>query len=73
MVGQAFTLRYIPAREDRNGIGVFRNRDHPQRVAIETLSAWVRTGDRQPQRMPAQRRPALSSLRVLPGADALAS
>lgn len=36
MVGQAFTLRHIPAREDRNGIEVFRNRDHPQRVAIET-------------------------------------
>jgi regulator of RNase E activity RraA len=36
MVGQAFTLRYIPAREDRNGIDVFRNPDHPQRVAVET-------------------------------------
>lgn len=35
MVGQAFTLRYIPAREDRNEISVFRNEDHPQRVAIE--------------------------------------
>lgn len=36
MVGQAFTLRYIPAREDRNPITVFRSPDHPQRVAIET-------------------------------------
>ncbi|MDP2121866.1 MAG: ribonuclease activity regulator RraA [Hoeflea sp.] len=36
MVGQAFTLRYIPAREDRNPLEVFRNADHPQRVAIET-------------------------------------
>jgi regulator of RNase E activity RraA len=36
MVGQAFTLRYIPAREDRNPITVFRNADHPQRVAMET-------------------------------------
>lgn len=36
MVGQAFTLRYIPAREDRNGIEVFRNPAHPQRVAVET-------------------------------------
>ena len=36
MVGEAFTLRYIPAREDRNPITVFRNRDHKQRVAIET-------------------------------------
>lgn len=36
MVGEAFTLRYIPAREDRNPITVFRNPDHPQRVAMET-------------------------------------
>ena len=36
MVGQAFTLRYIPAREDRNQLEVFRNADHPQRVAVET-------------------------------------
>ena len=36
MVGQAFTLRYIPAREDRNPITVFKNPDHPQRVAMET-------------------------------------
>ena len=35
MVGQAFTLRYIPAREDRNDISVFRNESHPQRAAIE--------------------------------------
>jgi regulator of RNase E activity RraA len=35
MVGEAFTLRYMPAREDRNGIEVFKNRDHPQRVAVE--------------------------------------
>lgn len=35
MVGQAFTLRYIPAREDRNDISVFRNPEHPQRAAIE--------------------------------------
>ncbi|TIW28638.1 MAG: ribonuclease activity regulator RraA [Mesorhizobium sp.] len=36
MVGPAFTLRYIPAREDRNPISVFRNPEHPQRVAMET-------------------------------------
>jgi regulator of RNase E activity RraA len=42
MVGQAFTLRYIPAREDRNPISVFRNPDHPQRVAMETCPpGWV--------------------------------
>ncbi|MGN6549521.1 MAG: ribonuclease activity regulator RraA [Pararhizobium sp.] len=35
MVGQAFTLRYIPAREDLNGIEVFRNPEHPQRAAVE--------------------------------------
>ena len=36
MVGPAFTLRYVPAREDRNQLAEFRNPDHPQRVAIET-------------------------------------
>lgn len=35
MVGPAFTLRYIPAREDLNGLEVFRDRAHPQRKAIE--------------------------------------
>ncbi|MEC9343722.1 MAG: ribonuclease activity regulator RraA [Pseudomonadota bacterium] len=39
MVGQAFTLRYMPAREDRNEITVFRNEDHPQRVAVERCPA----------------------------------
>ncbi|RYE63772.1 MAG: ribonuclease activity regulator RraA, partial [Oxalobacteraceae bacterium] len=36
MVGPAFTLRYMPAREDRNPMTVFRNPQHPQRHAIET-------------------------------------
>lgn len=36
MVGQAFTLRYIPAREDLNQLEVFRNPAHPQRAAVET-------------------------------------
>jgi regulator of RNase E activity RraA len=35
MVGIAFTLRYMPAREDLNPIEVFRDRNHPQRVAVE--------------------------------------
>ncbi len=35
MVGEAFTLRYIPAREDLNPITVFQDRTHPQRVAVE--------------------------------------
>lgn len=36
MVGTAFTLRYIPAREDLNPIEIFRDPKHPQRVAVET-------------------------------------
>ena len=35
MVGEAFTLRYMPAREDRNPLSVFRDRAHPQRKAVE--------------------------------------
>ncbi len=37
MVGEAYTLRYIPAREDLNPITVFREPDHPQRVAVEEI------------------------------------
>ena len=39
LVGEAFTLRYIPAREDLNPIGVFQDRAHPQRRAIEECPA----------------------------------
>ena len=35
MVGLAYTVRYIPAREDLNSIEVFKNPEHPQRLAIE--------------------------------------
>lgn len=35
LVGEAFTLRYMPAREDLNQLAVFRDRAHPQRKAIE--------------------------------------
>ncbi len=35
MVGEAFTLRYIPAREDLNPISVFQDPNHPQRQAVE--------------------------------------
>ncbi|MDQ0470549.1 ribonuclease activity regulator RraA [Labrys wisconsinensis] len=35
MVGEAYTLRYIPAREDLNPISVFQDRAHPQRKAVE--------------------------------------
>ncbi|TWO69904.1 ribonuclease activity regulator RraA [Caenimonas sedimenti] len=39
MVGEAFTLRYIPAREDLNPISVFQDRQHPQRAAVEQCPA----------------------------------
>ncbi len=39
MVGPAYTLRYIPAREDLNDISVFKDRAHPQRVAVEECPA----------------------------------
>ncbi|CAM3610402.1 ribonuclease activity regulator RraA [Zobellia roscoffensis] len=35
MVGKAYTLRYIPAREDLNPITVFQDPKHLQRVAVE--------------------------------------
>ena len=31
LVGEAFTLRYIPAREDLDQLSVFENPEHPQR------------------------------------------
>jgi regulator of RNase E activity RraA len=37
MAGPAFTLRYIPAREDIDTLEVFRDYDHPQRAAIEQV------------------------------------
>jgi regulator of RNase E activity RraA len=37
LVGEAFTLRYIPAREDLDHVGVFENPEHPQRKAIEVV------------------------------------
>ena len=35
MVGPAFTLRYMPAREDRNKLEAFRDPMHKQRQAVE--------------------------------------
>jgi regulator of RNase E activity RraA len=35
MVGVAYTLRYIPAREDLNPLSVFNDPQHPQRKAVE--------------------------------------
>ena len=37
MAGPAFTLRYIPAREDIDTLDVFKDYDHPQRKAIEDV------------------------------------
>jgi regulator of RNase E activity RraA len=37
MAGPAFTLRYIPAREDIDTLDVFKDYDHPQRKAIEQV------------------------------------
>ena len=37
MVGEACTLRYIPAREDLATLEFLGNREHPQRKAIETI------------------------------------
>ena len=37
MVGQAYTLRYIPAREDLNPLSVFQDPAHPQRVGVEEI------------------------------------
>lgn len=37
MVGPAYTLRYIPAREDLDHLGVFLDHGHPQRVAVEQI------------------------------------
>jgi len=36
IVGEAFTLRYIPAREDLDVLEVFDDYDHPQRKAVES-------------------------------------
>jgi len=42
MVGQAYTLRYIPAREDLNPISVFQDPGHPQRAGVEACPpGWV--------------------------------
>ncbi len=35
LVGPAYTMRYIPAREDFDHLGVFEDRSHPQRKGVE--------------------------------------
>jgi regulator of RNase E activity RraA len=37
MVGEAFTLRCIPSREDVDTLSVFQDYDHPQRKAVESV------------------------------------
>jgi len=37
MVGEAYTLRNIPAREDLDHLGVYEDWEHPQRKAIESV------------------------------------
>jgi regulator of RNase E activity RraA len=39
LAGPAFTLRYIPAREDLDGLDAFLDPRHPQRVAVEEVPA----------------------------------
>ncbi|MFW6695725.1 ribonuclease activity regulator RraA [Streptomyces sp. MAR4 CNX-425] len=37
LLGEAFTLRYIPAREDIDTLDVYDDYDHPQRRAVEEV------------------------------------
>lgn len=39
LVGEAFTLRNIPAREDLDHVGILGNPEHPQRKSIEVTPA----------------------------------
>src|SRR5688572_15684681 len=39
LVGEAFTLRNIPAREDVDHVGIHQDPEHPQRKAIEVTPA----------------------------------
>src|SRR5262249_17237631 len=39
MVGPAYTMRYIPAREDLDHLGAFEGRSHPQRKGVEECPA----------------------------------
>ncbi|MFD2263771.1 ribonuclease activity regulator RraA [Lacibacterium aquatile] len=37
ILGPAYTLRHIPAREDLDKLEAFRNPEHPQRKAVESI------------------------------------
>lgn len=39
MAGPAYTMRYIPAREDVDHLGVFQDPEHPQRKGVEEIPA----------------------------------
>ena len=55
MVGEAYTLRYMPAREDLNTLAVFRDHSHPQRKAVEDARpalSWSSTAERTPAPLP---------------------
>ncbi len=39
MVGEAYTLRYIPAREDLDQLSAFADRENPQRKGVEECPA----------------------------------
>ena len=39
LAGWAYTLRYVPSREDLDQLDVFRDPDHPQRYAVEHVPA----------------------------------
>ena len=39
MVGEAYTLRFIPAREDLDDLSAYEDWEHPQRKAVEEIPA----------------------------------
>ena len=54
-VGEAFTLRYIPAREDIDVVEAFQDPEHPQRKAVESVGAGqVLVMDCRNERVPPQ-------------------
>ena len=48
MVGPAYTLRYIPAREDLDHLGVFEDRGHPAAQGRRGMPGGPCVRDRQP-------------------------
>ena len=58
LVGAAFTLRYMPAREDLNKLDVFRDRSPSAAQGGARIARPVRCWSWTAARMPARRRPA---------------